>query len=417
MRRPAHLHVSNYINYSTLADGKSVLAVHGYSLAVDIFSNKLARSLMQQELTPCHEDKPIEELLVQRGYLTGRSVDEENAFIHGVRDLFEKKKPSKTDFRLELGAAIAPERRRNLQEQAFLAISQMKGIESGGSIEIDSSSVDAVHVDGLEEAMLLARDWGLRTHLKISGKQLADAVDLLKIHQPARISICTRELDHHWTQPQNGAGADLPPFRHILEIIAFQTAVELLIVTDDINDEALKSVFQNIDAIRARIYADGNRLLTAVPVTEKEGPLVPRNISNMAVFPICWSELPDYRQLQEYIWSSRLVRFRPSFLSFARMFDIDKFGNISLTVHPGRKHGIVGSVSEQGYQLDHELLDRLSVAHTTGELPAECRTCTLSLICGSNCRVADEREKEHFRDKLTRLGSLLLLNVHPSEIS
>jgi len=418
MRRPAHLHVSRYINYSPLADGRSVLAVHGYSLAVDIFNRRLAGSLMEDDLQPCRDDKALEDLLTQRGYLTGRSAEEESTFISGVRALFSRKRPVVTDFILELGDCTSIDPHSTSLEQAFLAINEIKGVESGGSLEIDLRGLGSGREDRAREATGLARDWGLRTHLTISHEQLAETVKLLKSYQAARVTLCVRNPDSSWIQTHDDvAHADLLPFRHILEIISLQTEVEVLIVVDDIDDNTVNLLFQNINGLRTRIHADANRLLTAVPVTEREDFLVPKNAGSVSVLPIRWSELFDYRQLQGYIWSPQLVRFQPSFLSFRRVFRINASGNINLTVNPGRKRAVVGSISREAYELDRGLLEQMSVAQTVNDLPDECRTCTLSLICGSNCRTAEAGEKEHFREKLQRLGSLLLLNVHQASAS
>jgi radical SAM protein with 4Fe4S-binding SPASM domain len=380
--------------------------MHGYSTAVDLVTKGLADEIEAGNLQACLSDPTLGNLLEQRGYLTTRSEADEAEFVSRIKEMFWKKQPFLVDFALRLrpvnegGADHLGE--PGFIDNLFLAINELRGIHLGCPVEVDMRGAKLSPSGILPDIFSRAYDWGFKINLLIEDCQISEVVEQVEEAQVVKVSVCLPEADESWTA---GVFSDAKyPFRHLLELVGKQAQVECLVNVDRMSTQSFDRLLDNLRAAKERIETDNDSQMVLVPMTAgADSPLA-------GVIPLREERLADYRQLENHLWSQRMVRFRPCFSPEDVRINIFSSGEIFQLTAFGRNRRQTGRVGPEGYEIESVEIPASDEERPMPQLPAECRDCNLSLMCGGNCEVWNPDVGEHFRQKAARLVTIPFIN-------
>ncbi|MBI3653566.1 MAG: hypothetical protein HY231_21255 [Acidobacteria bacterium] len=415
MKRPGNLRISSYISNFPLPGERFVCSVHGYSGAVDIFHNTLAEALEKGDFQACLKTSEVEQMLTQRGYLTTRTAAEETQFISQVNELYWNKQPFVTEFALTFKRPSATAENRlkapGFIDNLLLALNELRGINAGCLLEMDLRELDADQLEVIEQLFSLAKNWDFNIHLMISDAQLQELAKFIRQELVLKLSVFIAQPDALWSRPRSAEQAMDYPFDCLLEIIDKEVQVECFINADDASDETLGDFLSHLQRLRQRIQTANDAQLILIPLTSQNGNRQARMLEVWAgVIPLREDELADFRQLETHMWSKRMVRFRPCFAVSNRRYEAFSSGEIDLVTDFGRNRKAIGQVFADHYELASTDDEPAPSKHALQDLPQECLTCRLSLLCGGNCNVWDASIGEHFKQKAARLLTIPFLN-------
>ena len=401
MRRPSSLRVSDHINLVPLQGRDFSLMIHGYSMAVDIVAFSIGNQLQEGAANAFAKSPAIENLLLERGYLTTKDAEEEAAFVASIRKMYEAKRPSNVGITFQLvppsEGAASHISEPGFWEHVFTTLEKLNLLQPSGLIEIDITRLPDENLGKAEKVLMLCRNWGMRTQLAVTDRQLQTTLDLAQGAPIAKVNVIIEAPAGNWFVDQMAT----PPASLVLDVIGCNTEVELLMIVDELGEEELDRILETIRRMKTRIQVDAGRYLTFIPISAQAHPR-----KNAGIMPLSWSNLSSYRALQSYIWSPHLVRFRPAFLSSSTKLIVSSSG--ALTAHHAGNGGPreIARITPAGAEIVDQPL--ASLEQGVEARPAECCGCRLSLLCGSDCRVACKGETEHFSEKLRRFGPLLV---------
>jgi radical SAM protein with 4Fe4S-binding SPASM domain len=410
MRRPNNLRTSSYISNFKLPGDQFACAVHGYSAAVDILDKSLIEKLEENNLTQRWADANVERLLEHRGYLTTKTDTEETKFFTQIQQLFWDKQPFMADFALDLAAE------ENLNEPEFIgnlfaAFNELRGSSIAGTLEINLLKLKAGSLEALPALLTAAKAWDFKVHLIIRDTQLEQVSALVEEEQATKVSIYFLEPKASWFTSAASDARRSYPFNYIVEFIAKQMQVEILVNVEALPSDCLSVLLSTLRAIKSKIHSENEAQLIFIPITpdgsERNARIIAEGIGMIPLYP---EEIADYRQLENHLWSQRVVRFRPCFSPSDRRFSISSSGEINLATNFGHSMKLIGHVSSTSYDIDHTALEVDGGKKELSELPAECDSCKLSLICGGNCHIWNPSIGEHFTQKMARLLTIPFIN-------
>src|SRR6185369_7418169 len=410
MRKPSNLRISSYISEFDLPGKQYACAVHGYSVAIDVLQSGLAENLKDNNLKSCLEDSAVWRLLEQRGYLTTKSDEEEKEFVNRIQQLFFDKQPFMVDFGITFSDDAGDYRTEpGFFDNLFMAMNELRGISVGSPLEIDLLKLNIAPSEVVPTLLSKAQEWDFKVHLIVSESQREEVGTLIDEGQVGKLSVYIFEPKDSWFTTLNGDTDS--PFDHIRELISKQMQLEFLVNVDQLSVTALRSMVSNIRSIQSQIHSENEAQLIFIPITLDSNKRTPRLLSNgIGFLPLHPNEIQDYRQLEHHLWSPRVVRFRPCFAPSDRRFIAFSSGEIYLLTEFGHSSKLVGHISPDGYDIDTTSIEENVAGRTLSELPAECSTCKLSLMCGGNCNVWNSSVGEHFEQKMVRLLTVPFIN-------
>lgn len=414
MRKPDNLRISSYVSNFALPGELYSCAVHGYSAAIDILGAELAESLESNDLLSCTRDSDTRRLLEHRGYLTTKSREEEEEFVARIQRLFYDKQPYMVDF----GFTFAPDSGAAadlLEEPWFLgnlfaAMNELRGISVGSPLEVDLRGARVSPSDVLPALLSMAQEWDFKVHLVVSEAQLEEVSTLLEEGQVTKLSAYVTRPRASWFPPPGGDPEPGNPFDYIPELLAKQMQLEFLVNVEELSALTLEALIDGLRGVRSQIHSENEAQLVLIPIAPGERKGARMLPVGVGLYPLRPEELPDYRQLETHLWSPRVVRFRPCFSPSDRRFHVYSSGEIYLVTEYGHGRKLVGRLNPDGHEVDSAAVEERAPQRGLSELPAECADCKLSLMCGGNCSVWNPAVGEHFREKLTRLLPVPLIN-------
>lgn len=409
--------VSSYVNYFNLPGDKYVCVVHGYSSAVDMIDGSLAKVLEDGTVASQVDNAETGKLLATRGYLTTKTLDEEKAFVTQINKLFiDRQSQSRfTHFEISLAPRVAGENEYvsepGFLDNVFLVINEIRGIDVTNTVRLNLLGADPSRLELIDKVFDLARDWDFKVEVIASEGQLQSVAPKLRKHLVAKLSILIESLGEDWLRDRDKAELD-GPYSSIIDALSKHIRVECLAVVDSASREELSALLKNVGLVRSRLKADLRHHIVLVPITRKAGSRDAIFVTeNFGAYPIQLEELDDYRQVESYVWSGKLVRLRPAFSQLPRLYKLYSTGEIGLTKGFGEQEQVIGNVLPDSYAYDAAEAEEDFNGAGLEALPGECASCLLSLLCGGNCNVRQQSVGDHYRQKMARLLTIPILNV------
>lgn len=397
------------------------LLMHGYTGAIDLVSHELAARLKPDtgdgDLAAL--DKATVQTLIERGYLTDKTQEQEHEYVRQMLDVFRRRSDTSVNFVFQLQGSCQEMEAGLLKrlEGIFIALNKLRERYIGGVLVLDLSRISDT-LDFLPALIDKALEWSYSLIVTITPDKARQIIPHLSPQRIQYLRLVSRDPVVNQTFK-----ADVEEcFAQVIEKglkgeWLFYVDAESLAAIEQAHEIA-RQMKDKSKSKRGKL----NFLLVSDGTVLGSAPLLRLKGEFLSVIPA--QDVFLHHFVGRFLDQPGQINFKPYFAPKGSTYILDSEGNVFIP--PFRPEQIstgeairVGQWVSEGIALDEATVEEYETDCRKCEFADSCESCHLSLLCGGACSRVAPASPTHdglppcgvsFKNRLERVLPLVLFN-------